>query len=311
MRKKKEKTMMGKRAAVSRALIALFLVSLALFALSLLFPTRSSAVPKSSESAILNPKFEGAVDSVAISGGGQSVRLVRTAGVWSVSSGGTESLADARLVASFLKSCAKIRRVFEISSSEGDKDALSLTEGKGTTVVFSSLGNEVSRVVFGRSDAISGRIPLSPSGSPLSLETEDDLSHFLSGDADYWAAGELFCGLGEIVQARMSVADGSFSASAGKGDDGFPALSSALSSIRHGKIAGRIGVADASLPVFAAIEAHDGDGKSMRAEFMRGSGGILVRKRGNPPVPDDAVYGISDWTFGKLASEFGMENIVD
>ena len=44
---------------------------------------------------------------------------------------------------------------------------------------------------------------------------------------------------------------------------------------------------------------------------MRGSGGILVRKRGNPPVPDDAVYGISDWTFGKLASEFGMENIVD
>ena len=302
---------MGKRAHIPPALVALFLVSLVLFALSLFFPTSSSAVPKSSESAILNPKFEGAVDSVTISGGEQPVSLVRTAGVWTVSSGGTESLADERLVGSFIKSCAKIRRVFEISAASDDKGALSLTPEKGTTVVFSSLGNEVSRVVFGRSDALSGRIPLSPYGSPLSLETEDDLSHFLSGDADYWSSGELFCGLGEIVLAKMSVADGSFSSSSGKGDDGFQEIASALSSIRHGKIAGRTGVADAGLPVFAAIEAYDGDGKSIRAEFMRGEGGIFVRRRGNPSVPDNAVYGISDWTFGKLASEFGMENIVD
>lgn len=298
---------------LNRILFVLALLSVALFVFSLFFSKSERTAPKPSSSALLNPNNVEKIDSIKISVRGTEVLLSKSDDFWHIRSENSKSnsLVDTKLVSALISNASRIREIYKISSDKNDFSALGLSGG--SAISFLSGGEPLSAVIFGISDALSGRIAFRTFDGTESYETEDDFSQFLTVDADYWIAGEFFY---EIASANSSAEtiklvcpEKNIDFKINSSDSRFPDISHSVMSLRHGKVCD---LKKDGARKIAEIEVHSGNGEISVAEIWESKASaepesLFVTKKSTVKIGDDSAYELSEFTFNRIIEIFGGE----
>ena len=323
---------------LDKLLTKILIFSLILFLFSLFFQKNRRNAPKSIESALLNPKYKNEVNQIEIQIPSQNgaITLKKQGDFWllvnNADEGKTEitTFADKKLVTSLIEKACEIRKLYQISDKESDFDQLKTSENTGSTITF--IGNNdkmYTKLHFGSANPLKNRTFVRSQGSKITYETENDLSHFLNSDTNYWSEGEILSGIisrgANLVE--ISFEEKSTKSSLNEKSPDFAAKSTSLLSLRHGSIKGEeefLSAMHSQNPQpTAVLTVQDGSGRSTRIEFFEieekgqsESEKSYFYKKNIRPSPADsqenafafysenAVYEISAWTYGKIKSLF-------
>ena len=267
----------------NKLLFKILLASILIFALSLAFSKKERSVPKSVESAILNPSHKNEVNLIEIeSGEGSSVTLKKQGEFWLLSKAfenGNEicTLADSKIISSLLENAGKIRNIYKISEKENDYLSLGISENQGTSISFSQNNNRMYiKVHFGYTNSLKNRIYFRSEASKTVYETENDIFQFLTTETSYWSEGQIAPEIKNPVQISLEITESpAFSQESkiqksGKitldeKSENFDQKSRSLLSLRHGTIQGEN---HADLRKISKLTLHDGSGRIARIDFF-------------------------------------------
>lgn len=230
---------------IDRLLAKFLAATVILFAVSLVFSKKEKNAPKAVQSAILNQKYKNEVSEIEIAkNGGQGsdkITLKKMGDFWLLTAqdktNGREfcTIAEVKIVTSFLKNCAKLRSMYTISDRISEYNLFSVDENNGTIVSF-LLGDGImcTKVYFGAVNPLKNRIYLRSESISTVWECENDFQQFLTTDSNYWLAGEL---LPEITNpVSLIFTENGKTLSLDEKSDGFSAKARTLLSLRHGAV---------------------------------------------------------------------------
>lgn len=285
------------------------------FAAALAYRALSPRTARAVTSAIVNPSNAGKIDRIVVWADVSRMELYRTERGWFAKSGFAEETgpyrekssvvrAEEKLVRLFIERAARLRQLHKIASDPRDWNPLGLHEKEADRAEFSGGGETFTRAYFGVPDGISGRRALRTAGGTEAYETEDDLSQFLTADIDYWAAGELFAGIGEedVQTVAFSCPSRGISFTADAGGEGFADLAHSASVLRHGPVVPSAAVRGAELT--ATLVVRSGNGVSVSVGVYEAGGEHFLVKTESPATDENAAYEISGWTLEKMFSLF-------
>lgn len=323
---------------LDKLLTKILIFSLILFLFSLFFQNNRRNAPKSIESALLNPKYKNEVAQIEIQIPSQNgvINLKKQGDFWllvkNAGEGKTEitTFADKKLVTSLIEKACEIRKLYQISDKESDFVQLKTSENAGSTVSFTGNDNKMyTKLYFGSTNSLTNRTFVRSQGSKITYETENDLSHFLNSDTNYWSEGEILSGIISKGSnpVEISFEEKSTKSSLNEKSPDFAAKSTSLLSLRHGSIKDEedyLSAMQSQNPQpTAVLTVQDGSGRSVRIEFFEieekgqsESEKSYFYKKNIRPSPADsqensfafysenALYEISAWTYGKIKSLF-------
>lgn len=222
---------------LNKILSAAFVFSALFFVLTLFVSNSAAAKQKSSDSALLNPKYKDKISSFLIQKEDEEISVEKQGAFYLVKKSGTTSFADSKIAETLIENFSKIRKIYKIDSNNSesvkknrqsgnknnfisyddvqkniqldDNIAKNQTSSENnvreiTRIIFyDSTGNEVSDVEFSSQNHLLGRIEFL-SGEKL-YETEDDFSQFLTTDFNYWSDGSLFPEIKNPVKITYSL----------------------------------------------------------------------------------------------------------
>lgn len=325
----------------TKLLFKILLASILIFVLSLAFSKKERSVPKSVESAILNPSHRNEVNLIEIeSGEGSSVTLKKQGEFWLLSKAfenGNEicTLADSKIISSLLENAGKIRNIYKISEKESDYLSLGISENQGTSISFSQNNNRMyTKVHFGYTNSLKNRIYFRSEASKAVYETENDIFQFLTTETSYWSEGQIAPEIKNPVQITLKTekdSEQNFSPrtiTLDEKTEKFQSKSHAILSLRHGKVS-PLDSSD-SLKKISILTLQDGNGRLSRIDFFvkwadaEGDSinqlsekeiSYFYKKTVTPSQIDsqenifafyseNALYEISAWTYEKITSLF-------
>ena len=316
----------------NKLLFKVLLVSVLIFAFSLIFSKKDRNAAKSVESAILNPSHKSEVSLIEI-GTGESgtITLKKQGDFWLLSKESEKgqticTIADSKIINSLIENAAKIRKLYAISEKFSDYERLGLTENLSTSISFLKNDNNLyTKVYFGYSDSIKNRIFLRSESSKAAYECENDFQQYLTTQTNYWSEGEIFPEIENPVKITLKINEGSEvspekTLTLDEKSPNFAQKTGTLLSLRHGNISepkdnsleetGKSGKSKAILTI------QDGNGRIARLTFYAlQDGSYFYTKNVTPSEIDsqetrfalyseNAAYEISEWTYKRIISLF-------
>ena len=316
----------------NRLLFKILLVSVLIFAFSLIFSKKDRNAAKSVESAILNPSHKSEVSLIEI-GTGESgaITLKKQGDFWLLSKEGEKgqticTIADSKIINSLIENAAKIRKMYTISDKEADQDTFGLSDTLGTSISFlKNAENLCTKVHFGYEDSLKNRIYLRSYNNTSIYECENDFHQFLYAETNYWSEGEIFPEIENPVKITLKINEGSEvspekTLTLDEKSPNFAQKTGTLLSLRHGNISepkdnsheetGKSGKSRAILTI------QDGNGRIARLTFYAlQDGSYFYTKNVTPSEIDsqetrfalyseNAAYEISEWTYKRIISLF-------
>ena len=316
----------------NKLLFKVLLVSVLIFAFSLIFSKKDRNAAKSVESAILNPSHKSEVSLIEIeTGESGAITLKKQGDFWLLSKEGEKgqaicTIADSKIINSLIENAAKIRKLYAISEKFSDYERLGLTENLSTSISFlKNDSNLYTKVHFGYSDSLKNRIFLRSESSKAAYECENDFHQFLTTQTNYWSEGEIFPEIENPVKITLKINEGSEvspekTLTLDEKSPNFDQKTGSLLSLRHGNISepkdnsheetGKSGKSKAILTI------QDGNGRIARLTFYAlQDGSYFYTKNVTPSEIDSqetrfalysekAAYEISEWTYKRIISLF-------
>lgn len=226
---------------LNKILSVAFVFSALFFALTFFVSNAGAAKQKSSESALLNPKYKEQISSFLIKKNGEEISIEKQGSFYLVKKDKTIGFADSKTAGTLIENFCKIRRIYRISfnnskdveknrqmqidktsvlcddvqksvqlngklnadSAENQTDLENIEDDAARIVFFDLNGNSISDVEFYSQNCLLGRIEFL--SAEKRYETEDDFSQFLTTDFNYWADGNLFPEVKNPVKITYSV----------------------------------------------------------------------------------------------------------
>lgn len=168
--------------------------SIIVFLCSFFFEDRT--MEKGVESALVNPKNKEKIYFVEFSKNAETLLLKKNENFWYCSGNGIFTFADEEKIEKFLSALTEIRTVYKVLDSERenfDMDSFQISNFRVS--LFSSSGEVLGILYFGKTDSLTSRIIFSSKNGRIVFETEDDFSSFLNMAVDFWVKMEIFFGV--------------------------------------------------------------------------------------------------------------------
>lgn len=305
-----------------KILCGILALSFGIFILSTIFQNKEKSSPKAVESAILNQKYKDDVSVIKIENHarGSSIKIERRGELHLLSAEkdgkSITAPADSTIVNSLLEKAAKIRKFYKISDKTADQEIFSVSETNSDSISFIGKdGSLYTKVRFGHSDSLTGRIYARPEGSKTIYEIEDEFRQYLSQETNYWSDGRI---MGEIKNpvSVTFVREGK-TALMDEKTEGFSARAGSLLSLRHGQVFPED--TTEGMRAISSIFVQDGNGRTALIKFYERIGGLgadgdvsyFYTKKIGPGETDSketasalrsesACYEISEWTYMSL-----------
>ncbi|MBQ4377747.1 MAG: DUF4340 domain-containing protein [Treponema sp.] len=254
-----------------KKLLKIFLASVLIFILSVIFSKNQKNAQRPVETALLNPGFSSDVSSVLITkksvSGVSEVRIEKQGDFWLLSENdGICSFADSKIVNSLIENAAKLRKIYKISGEYKDFVRLGVDDDGGSLITFSEKnGKTFSKIYFGLENQLKNRIYFRVDTGKTAYETENDFSQYLTVDLNYWAEPEIFPEIKNPVAISFS---GENNYSLDEKSRGFASVSHTLLSLRHGKICGNFEDFPELKNPASSLTVQDGEGRISKIEFF-------------------------------------------
>ena len=281
------------------------------FCVSSIFLSKKEKVaPKGFDSSILNQKYKTAIKSIEIeNSAGLKLILEKNGEVWTGSQEKFVFISDEKLIDSMIDTFSKVRKVYKISdnsySDVSKKDDMMINF---SVSFFDEKSEILSKTDFISTDTLTRRISFFSERNGIFYESEDDLSHFLNCDMNYWTHGEIFSEITDSVQIDYEDFSGGKNFSLTENATAFKTASYDLMTLRHGHI---VDFVPSAPPIFE-ITVHDGNGRKMTAQIYKSGDKYFLSRKIIPSdvfdspensfafASENVFYEISGWTYNKM-----------